>query len=249
MLPTIPWPVTLATVVAQPVIAIAVWRVLAVQAPKTVRLALGIFLFGWLGLAVILAPPISALAGQDPYVLTPLIPLFAGISILLGLAAYGLWPALRRAAAAASLPALVGVQLYRVLGALFVVLLALGQLPAYFAEPAGWGDIFVGVTAPLVALALARGRPGARGLAIAWNIFGLLDLVVAVGMGTGRLAPYLMPSLGSHVPPAAAMGAFPMILVPTFAVPLAIMLHLLALSRLRHGARSPSPAVAMAVPR
>ena len=63
-------------------------------------------------------------------------------------------------------------------------------------------------------------------------MFGLLDLVVAVGMGTGYLAPLLAPHLGAQVPPAAAMGVFPLVLVPTFAVPLSIMLHLLGLVRL-----------------
>jgi hypothetical protein len=56
---------------------------------------------------------------------------------------------LRRAAEAASLPALIGVQVYRVLGVLFVILLTLGQLPAHIAKPAGWGDIFIGITGPI----------------------------------------------------------------------------------------------------
>jgi hypothetical protein len=55
-----------------------------------------------------------------------------------------------------------------------------------------------------------------------------------------------MPELGSRVPTAGAMGVFPLILVPTFAVPLSVILHVLALSRLRH-ARSGSPAAAMMV--
>jgi hypothetical protein len=60
----------------------------------------------------------------------------------------------------------------------------------------------------------------------------LLDLVVAVGMGTGFLAPLLAPHLGAHVPPAAAMGVFPLVVIPTFAVPMGIMLHVLGLIRL-----------------
>ncbi|HEU4955961.1 MAG TPA: hypothetical protein VFT28_15350, partial [Gemmatimonadales bacterium] len=75
---------------------------------------------------------------------------------------------------------------------------------------------------------------------IAWNALGLLDLVVAVGMGTG-----LLPLLtGERLPAAAAMGVYPLILVPTFAVPVAVLLHLIALRRLR---RSPRP-VAGATP-
>jgi hypothetical protein len=84
----------------------------------------------------------------------------------------------------------------------------------------------------LLALALARGAAGSRALAVGWNVVGLLDLVVAVGMATGYLAPLLAPRLGAQVPPAPAMGVFPLILVPTFAVPVSIMLHLLGLIRL-----------------
>ena len=74
--------------------------------------------------------------------------------------------------------------------------------------PAGWGDIAIGLTAPLVALALVRRLPGAVPLAILWNVLGLLDLIVAVGMATGLLAPLL------------------------FGVPVAVLLHVLALGRL-----------------
>jgi hypothetical protein len=51
-------------------------------------------------------------------------------------------------------------------------------------------------------------------------------------MGTGFLAPFLAPELGPRVPPAAAMGVFPLVLVPAFAVPVSVLLHLLALGRL-----------------
>jgi hypothetical protein len=135
--------------------------------------------------------------------------------------------------AAAPLPALIGVQVYRTIGVVFVILLAQGQLPAHFALPAGWGDIAVGLSAPLVALALAREVRGGRTLAAEWNVFGLLDLVVAVGMGTGFLATFLAPDFATRVAPAAAMGIFPLILVPTFAVPVSVLLHLIALARLR----------------
>jgi hypothetical protein len=86
-----------------------------------------------------------------------------------------------------------------------------------------------------VALLLVRNVRGSRPLALAWNGFGLLDLVVAVGMGTGYLSPFLAPELGPRVPPASAMGVFPLILVPTFAVPISVLLHLIALTRLREG--------------
>jgi hypothetical protein len=237
MVPVIPWYITLAVVAIHVAIAVTVWRILAADAPRRVRIGLGIFLFGWLGLVLALAPAPGSLLARDRFYLTPLIPFFAAGSFVVALAALRLSPSLRRAVATASLPAMIGVQVYRTIGALFLILLALGQLPAYFALPAGWGDIAVGVTAPIVALALLRGAPRARSLAISWNVFGLLDLVVAVGMGTGFLAPFLAPELGGHVPPAAAMGVFPLVLVPTFTVPVSVLLHVLALGRLLRESR------------
>jgi hypothetical protein len=172
-------------------------------------------------------------ADQNRFALPLSIPLFNLLPLAAIVAALWLSPTARRIVGAAPLAALIGVQFYRVLGAVFLVLLGLGQLPAHFALPAGWGDIAVGLAAPLVALAVSRRAPGARALALGWNVVGLLDLVVAFGMGTGLLAPYLAPELGTHVPPAAALGIYPLILVPTFAVPLSVALHLVTLGRLR----------------
>lgn len=43
--------------------------------------------------------------------------------------------------------------------------------------------------------------------------------------------------MNDALPAAAAMGVFPMILVPTFAVTVSVLLHLLALARLRGAVR------------
>jgi hypothetical protein len=42
------------------------------------------------------------------------------------------------------------------------------------------------------------------------------------------------------------MGTFPLILVPTFAVPVSVLLHLLGLARVTRGVRPGSPLVARA---
>jgi hypothetical protein len=236
----IPAYIELIIVAGSAAIAIAVWGTLSMAArksglsgPEARRVGIGaaLFLGVWLGAALLLAPDPSSLVARDAFYLTPLIPLFAGLSMVAVLIALWRSSSLRRALAAVPTPTLHALQVWRVVGILFVILFGLGQLPAHFALPAGWGDIFVGVTAPLIALALARGMRGAAPLAIAWNVFGLLDLVVAVGMGTGFLAPLLEPELGPRVPPAAAMGVYPMILVPVFAVPLSMLLHVIALPR------------------
>jgi hypothetical protein len=242
MIPVIPWYVELISLATNVAIAVAVWSILSSAASRSglppaaqrrVRLGSALFLGGWLGAALLLAPAPASLLTRDRFYLSPLIPLFVVGPITITLLALWFSPAVRRMLDAASLPAVIGVQLYRSIGVVFLILLALGQVPAYFALPAGWGDIAIGVTAPLVAIAVARGVRGGRSLAISWNVLGLLDLVVAVGMGTGFLAPFLAPELGPRVAPAAAMGVFPMILVPTFAVPVSVLLHLFALARLR----------------
>ena len=241
MIPEVPWPITAIILGANVAAALGVWFIVATAAGRTglaaetvrkVRIGAAVFVFGWLGAALLLAPDPASLAARDRFYLTPLIPLFALGSAIVLLVASRLSPSLRRTLGAVSLPAIHGIQLYRTIGAVFLVLMAWGKLPAHFAQPAGWGDVAIGLAAPVVALALARRVAGARALAAGWNVLGLLDLIVAVGMGTGYLAPVLAPQLGAHVPPAAAMGVFPLVLVPTFAVPISIMLHLIGLVRL-----------------
>jgi hypothetical protein len=88
---------------------------------------------------------------------------------------------------------LVGVQLYRALGVIFLILYAAGKLPGLFAWPAGVGDIAIGLLAPVVGIAYARAPRDAAGLVMAWNIFGILDLVVAVGTGFMTAPSLLQP--------------------------------------------------------
>jgi hypothetical protein len=78
--------------------------------------------------------------------------------------------------------ALVAIQFYRVLGAVFLVLWAGGHLPGAFALPAGLGDVATGLAAPIVGYAIARWPDKQRDVAW-WNAFGVADLVVAVTTG------------------------------------------------------------------
>ncbi len=245
MIPVIPWYITLVALATNLTIAVVVWRIFASATDRSglpagsrrrIRIGTAFFLGTWLCAALVLAPAPGSLLGRDPFYLTPLILLFPLAALTIVFLAFRLSPQLQRVLAAASLPAMHGVQVYRTIGVVFLILFAQGQLPAHFALPAGWGDIAIGITAPLVALALIRKLPSAVAIAFLWNVFGLLDLVVAVGMGTGFLA-VVVPELGHRVPPAAGMGIFPLILVPTFAVPVSVLLHLLALARLHHRVR------------
>jgi hypothetical protein len=129
---------------------------------------------------------------------------------------------------------IVGVQLYRALGLIFLILYATGKLPGLFAWPAGVGDIAIGLLAPFVAFAYARAPRDAAGLVRAWNVFGILDLVVAVTTGF-MTAPSLLQPIEVQ-PNSELTGVLPRVLIPVFLVPLSILLHLASLAKLHRTA-------------
>jgi hypothetical protein len=123
---------------------------------------------------------------------------------------------------------LVGFQIYRVRGAVFLTQWAAGALPGAFALPAGIGDVLVGVLSVPVALLLWSGARIGRTAAHVWNWLGILDLTVAVTMGA-LTTQGLIPGAIRN----AATRTYPLVMIPAFAVPLSIMLHALSLKQLR----------------
>ena len=125
------------------------------------------------------------------------------------------------------LPWAIGVQTYRIVGVGFLILYNLGLLPAAFAFPSGYGDILVGLLAPLVTFFYLRKTSFSRKLAVFWNYLGIADLVMALSLGSLAFPiPYqTLPTTVS----TEIFALFPMILIPGFAVPLAFFLHLLSL--------------------
>lgn len=188
----------------------------------------------WLATAVALGS-----AGVFAAVRSTVIPIIAA-GIVVPIAA-GVWllgrpGATRDLLASLPLSRLVGVQLYRAAGVIFLIAWASGRMPAAFALPAGIGDIAVGVGAPFVAARLRVGEPfdaRTRRIATAWNALGIADLVVAVALGffTSPSAFQLLALDNPNV----LITRMPYVLIPVFAVPLSILLHVAALSRLRSG--------------
>lgn len=131
---------------------------------------------------------------------------------------------------------LTGIQAWRFGGFAFLALYAAGLLPGFFAWPAALGDMTIGLTAPWLVLALMRdGRFVASKTFAAWNIFGVLDLVVAISMGAvaPRIFLYLGQTVTAKMVTTAPMVHLPLVLVPTFLVPLFICLHSVALLQRR----------------
>jgi hypothetical protein len=99
------------------------------------------------------------------------------VPVAVGLGPIAASPTARRIIGFAPLGALVAIQVYPVVGALFLVLLAAGGRPAAFALPAGFGDVAVGLAAPVVGLAAAR-RPHDTRPAAWCNTLGIVDLLI-----------------------------------------------------------------------
>jgi len=217
--------VVLAASVARIVVRAAADAGLPDPTRRRVALTATILLGGWLLAALLRAPAQAPVDAGGRGIVPAAFAVFGVLSLAAVFGALALSDAWRQTVAAIPVERLVAVQTFRVVGFVFVALWAIGSLPGRFALPAGLGDIAVGLAAPFVALALARRASGSRALALAWNTLGLLDLVSAIGLGTGLLVRLFAP--GTALEPAAAMTMFPLVLVPTFGVPLAVSLHLL----------------------
>jgi len=76
-------------------------------------------------------------------------------------------------------------------------------VPAGFAYPAGIGDALTGIFAPIVALMVAQNRPHALKWAVAWNLFGTLDLIVAPRNGApfSGTRPWHLPACARAIVP------------------------------------------------
>jgi hypothetical protein len=193
-----------------------------------------IVLLVWFAIAIFLAlnGAYSVAADRFPTIqFGLLIPIVAGAAMLFGSTTVA------RVLAAVPMQWLVGIQLYRVIGGVFVVLWLAGSVPGLFALPAGIGDIAVGLTAPVVAARYARDDSQGRGSVAWWNAFGVFDLVVALTLGLlTSPSPLQMFAFDQ---PNLIISEFPLILIPTFLVPLSILLHLavwLKLAREREAA-------------
>jgi hypothetical protein len=121
-------------------------------------------------------------------------------------------PTFRRIVAAVPQHWLIGIQTFRILGSVWLVRYFAGQLPGLFALPAGIGDVATGLLALFVAYAWYSGKPYARGAAIAFNLFGMADLVNAV-------------ALGAITGGGAGGIVFPIVLIPAYGVPRAFLIH------------------------
>jgi hypothetical protein len=199
-------------------------------APRT-RLAIagivGVYLIAWLGVAITFGDQNNFPLDRENLRL-PLSLVVAFGPQLLAILGLFLWKPLRQVNAAMPRTWLIWVQIDRVAGFIFLFYLYYGILPASFAIPAAVGDVLTGVTTPFVALALARRRRHAVTWATAWNLFGILDMIVAPA--------------AAFLSRAAVIGMYPLNLVPLFiGPPISILAHVYSIRNLHVAASSVAP--------
>jgi hypothetical protein len=174
----------------------------------------------WVGLQVALAS--AGLLGEE---LVPRVPVI-GVMILIPplLAGLAAWqsPAVRTALLALPMPLLIGLNGTRLVGVFFVLLALEGRMSGLFPDFAGWGDIVTALLAIPLTLLVIRRAAGALTIA-AWNTLGLVDLILAIVLGTisfnGGLGP-IPAGVGS-----SEIETLPWSTIPTVIVPLLIVMH------------------------
>lgn len=128
------------------------------------------------------------------------------LSVVVGslLARWHVWPRLAALPAARALPPLLFVHATRYVGLVFLVPTVVPpDVPAAFAVPAAYGDLFAAGLALLALFALRGEWPGALALTWLFNLVGTVDLLYAVTQGVRlevRLgAAYFIPILAVPV--------------------------------------------------
>ena len=200
-------------------------------APRAVPVLLGgtALIFGlWFAIGGRLAR--QGVLGQEAF---PGGPPAIGLVVLLGaLAIYALargLPAARAVTDRIDQRYLMGFQGFRVLGGIFLVGLATGQIPALFAIPAGLGDIAAGLLGLRAMRAVASGAPDAMARVRLANYWGIGDFAVALGTGmvTAQTAFQLTAFDNPNI-----IGFYPLVMIPAMFVPMFLAVHLLSLRRL-----------------
>lgn len=164
-------------------------------------------------------------ASRPPGIVYIVVPLFAFVALFAVRSRRG-------GVVARALPIglLLGAQVFRVAVELGLhQLWQQGLVPALMTYEGGNVDLFVGLSAPVVACAVWGGLIGRR-VAIAWNVLGLLSLLNIIAR-SALTAPGPLHLIHAEVP-NMAVGLFPYTYIAGFLAPLAVLLHVLGIRHL-----------------
>jgi hypothetical protein len=192
--------------------------IIFIDASRAAKVTLAAIFGVWIGLAAA-----TAEAGWLPIARPiPVVGIFVAVP-LLAAALAATWPAAREAMLSIPMPVIVALNVVRIFAVLFLALAIEGRLTGPFPYSAAWGDIITGVAAVPVLWLLKDDEVRHTTAIGAWNLFGAVDLVLAItfGITSAEGSPLqLFPGPGSE-----AMQHAPWSFVPTVLVPIWLILH------------------------
>jgi hypothetical protein len=173
-------------------------------------------LLGWFALALL-----AGVSGRFHGASAPAVAITVWSLTLIGLVLVWKIPRLREWAWNTPLRGLVLFHVTRFVGLYFLILYQARRLPYDFAVPAGIGDTLVAATA--LVLCASRRLHKLPALILVWNGLGLIDIILVVTTAL-RVGLRDWQSM-------AALRELPLMLLPTFLVPLIIVSHILIFIR------------------
>ncbi len=193
------------------------------------------YLIVWYGLLYVLNIKNTYQLRPDvpPRLLQPVV-----LGLVIPLLLFGLIRPLKALLLAIPLKWIVGMQVFRIMGVIFLPLYFMGHLPAIFGVPAGIGDSIITIVALPLAYLIHKRHPKALLWAGAAAVFGMADHFMAFGIGF----------LSSHGPlrdltifggTNALITTYPMVIFPTFRVPIGLFINLVILRKI-YLARNPA---------
>ncbi len=127
------------------------------------------------------------------------------------------------------LSSLVQIHTFRFVGIFFLIGWYYGVLPKEFAFIAGLGDIFVAITAIVVAYLAHKKTDNYKTITLVWNIVGFWD-IVSVIISAVYVTKQAIESGSEGI---LAMSSFPFCLIPAFAPATIIFLHISIFKKLK----------------
>lgn len=198
---------------------------------RTDNLIVVVIVIVWAALIIILSTrgTFATVPSQPPL---PILISFL-VPPILFLIGYALSAKVRAVALGLDLRLLTALQAWRVIGGVFLILMSLNLLPGTFAWPAGVGDLIVGGYAPFVVLSIGRRTPRWRTHVVLLNVLGLLDLVTAIASGVLSGSSPIGVLRGPVT--TDIMQQLPLSLIPSFAVPAWVIMHLISFLKVQRG--------------
>lgn len=159
----------------------------------------------------------------------PTVMVFASLPLMIILFGFiGNTKLFKKLLGAITLESLITIHVFRIVGAFFIFLYFYHLLPAKFAFSAGMGDLITALLAFPVARMVSKGKSWSIPVVYAWNIFGILDILVLLVIATivGR------NSIITGEPGMREVTMFPFVWFPAFAPPTILFLHTVVFRKL-----------------